>query len=218
VISILGQSLKYWTYFENAFGLVRLFNIGLTLSVPTIYSIILLLILAILLGLISAHQARINGVFIKHWTFLTILTFYLSVNRGSHVHNLLIRPVVSLLKTYIDFFPFSRLNVTILLLVLIFLFFFRRFYLSLPKKTRSRLLIATLVYLAGFSILTVDPGFFASSEEFVHIIFISFGKFLELSGMVLLIGACLDYINRAYNSISLDFNDMNGENKATTSP
>lgn len=216
--SLFGQSLRYWTNFEEAFGLVPLFNIAATFSMPTVYSVLLLLLLALLFGIIWSNQIHFKGKFHRQWIFLTILTIYLSVNRGTHVHNLLISPVVRLLRRNIDFFPFSRLNVTILLLVLIFIFFFRRFYLSLPKKTRSRLLIAALVYLAGFSLLTVDPGFLASSGEFVQTIYISFGKILEMSGMVLLIGTCLDYINQTNNSILLEFKDINGENRGKTPP
>lgn len=217
-VSILGQSLKYWTNFENAFGLVPLFNIARTFSLPTIYSVLLLLILTVLIGIISAKQINNNGKSNRHWMFLSILVFYLSLNRGTHVHNLIIRSVVRFLRSNFEFPSVSRLNVTLTLLILIFALFFRGFYMSLPRNTRSRLHTAILVYLAGFSLLTADPGFLSSSGEFVQIIYISFGKILEMSGMVLLIGACLDYINRTYNGISLELNDRNGENSAKTSP
>ena len=81
VVSILGQSLKFWTNFENAFGLVDLFNFAATHSVATMYAVLLLLTLALLLGMISADKVQKEEPYQSHWMFLTILTAYLSINK-----------------------------------------------------------------------------------------------------------------------------------------
>jgi len=207
VISIFGQSLKYWTIFENAFGLVPLFNFAVKHSVSTIYGVLLLFVLALLLGTISAYKVQKKESYQSHWIFLTILTLYLSINRGTQVHNLVISPLKKVLRNSFGVLQVTRIYTTIISLGLMFLLFFRKFYLSLPKKTRSLLKISTFVYLVGFTLLASNIGQMISSWDFIQTTIISISKFIEMTGIVLLIYTCLNYLDFYYDEILIKFLD-----------
>ena len=68
-------------------------------------------------------------------------------------------------------------------------------------------MISILVYLSGFSLLTADIGPLISSWDFMQTITISVGKFIEMTGMVLLIYTSLNYLDLSYKKLSIIFLD-----------
>ena len=196
--SFIGQSLKYWTSFDNAFGLVPLFNIGSRLSVQTIYSVLLLLSLMLLLRIISIEKCKTNGKFCPQWKALPFFALYLALHRGTGVHSLIIDPLVDHLAVLFSQLHVTRFYVTLVLCALIFLFFYTRLFLSLPKRTKLLLIITAVLFLLGVRKL----GFALNSlEEVNYLIVETISKWLEMSGTILLLYAFLDYLETDYSKV-----------------
>lgn len=202
-ISMLGQSLEHWTNFKNIFGLVPLFNIYLTLSIPTIYSVLLLTILMLLLAMITSKKYLEGDDYRYHWLALTIIAFYLSLNRGTHVHSLVIRPVFNAVKDLFQSLKITRLTLTVCLSFLVFLLFYRKFFFSLPGKSRRLLIISAIVYIIGFKNFGFPLNSLKEMENLNFDILVSVSKVLEMTGMTLLIYSFLDYVENVYSKIAI---------------
>ena len=205
LISLFGQSLKYWTDYEYAYGLVPLFDIGRTKSIPTLYSVLLLAILGLLSTIISLIKYKKEDIFRRQWIFLAIIFFYMSLTKGTYVHNYVIRPILRILRNGLQSLPINRLSLTVSIFILVFLVFYIRFLFSLPKKTQKLVLISAAVYLIGFwsqQILGVYAADVLGAENLIYKIIAAIGKNLEMSGMVLLIYTFGDYLERYYSIVS----------------
>jgi len=191
LISLLGQSLKLWTHFDNAFGLVPLFNISARQSVQSIISVLLLFNLMFFLIVMSRIKDTEMDRFRRQWASLPFFALYLALHKGTGVHNLIIDPLVDQLVILFPQIHITRFYVTVTLSAIIFLGFFSRLYFSLPKRTKRLLLAAGFLFIAGLRKLGIDLKML---DGINFLIAETISRWLEMSGTVLLLYAFVDYL------------------------
>ena len=199
LISVAGQMLRYLSVYDEAFGLIPLTNISHALSIPTIYTVLLLFITSLMLSLISILKHSRKDKFRWQWSFLSFMFFYISLNKGTLVHSLVTRPVRKFLRINFPDLPRSTLDVTVVFLVLVLVCFYIKFLIALPKRTKLLILVSLAVYLVGFRGINAMAAGFADiygKDNLNYNLIVTLKKVVEMSGMMLGIYTILDFLER----------------------
>ncbi len=190
----------YWHYcvgHPDRFGLMRQFNTNIESNAPTFFSVLLLLISAVLLGLIAASKKRSGDRYTRHWGALSLLMLYLSVDEACQIHEYWGEYASFLRGTsvYLDQFSWVTLGVLVVLGVgLLFL----KFLLSLPRRWKITFAAAGFVYVVfgalGGEILSAVTHVFEENQRVAYAVVETFEEFSEMGGIVILIWGLLTYM------------------------
>ena len=143
---------------EGYLSVLRLFDVSVESSVPTWYSSVALLLCSVLLAVISLLKKNSGDRYVPHWSILSIVFLYMSVDEVAMIHETLGKNIGNyLVATYIDFLPKSFIKsfltfswiVPYSILVLIGLLAYLRFLSHLPRKTLLFFLVAGALFLVG---------------------------------------------------------------------
>ncbi len=206
LISVAGQMLRYLSFYDEAFGLIPLTNISRALSIPTIYTVLLLFISSLLLALISILKHSRKDKFRWQWSFLSFMFFYMSLNKGTLVHSLVTRPVRKFLRINFPDLPRSTLDVTVVFLILVLVCFYIKFIIDLPKRTKLLILLSLAVYLMGFRVINAMAAGFADvygKDNLNYNLIVTLKKVVEISGIVLGIYTIMDFLEKNFPKIHL---------------
>jgi hypothetical protein len=217
-ISFAGQlSLYFLPDFPGRDILIEEFNVDEEANFPSLYSTLLLLGCAILLGIIAKAKKRERDRYSFHWQFLSLIFVYLSLDELLSLHEYLAQP----LKRSFGFsgFLYHAWVVPAIILLLVFFLSFTKFFFALPPKTRFLVLIAAMLYVSGSLGMEILGGKYADwygEENLVYQIFVTIEESLEMLGMVAFLYALLMYIKRTVIGkihAIIDFNPSNEVNK-----
>lgn len=174
--------------------LVERFNMDAEASVPTWFASTLLLINAGLLGYIGLRQKK--GKFYKHWIALSAIFLYLSIDEASQIHELAIEPMQALLGIESGFLFFAWFIPAVIIIGILGVIFFK-FFTRLPKQTKTLLIIALVLYLAGAVGMEMISGAYWEMNDFVYDmnyrIFNVIEEGLENTGLIIAVYALLKY-------------------------
>jgi hypothetical protein len=135
VLSILGQvSVYYLPDFFLRDPIAREFHLDGEENFPSFYSALLLLSCSLLLKIISKIKKRDGDRYAVYWQSLTFIFLYLSLDELLSLHENLISPLRRI-------FGFNGLLhhawvVPAAILLVFFIFFFLKFFLSLPTPIK----------------------------------------------------------------------------------
>lgn len=183
----------------NANGLVPLFDFNEEQSVPTWFSVGLLMICASLLAIIAAAQRREGGPY-RWWTVLSFVFLYLSMDEALSFHERFNRPVRDLLNTsgalyYAWVIPYAFSAVLLLLCSI-------RPLKALSKSTRTLLLVAGVLFVCGAMGMEVLGSYLATSNQMqatlLSDVVMTFEELMELSGTIILVYALMKQIAHAH--------------------
>jgi hypothetical protein len=125
---------------------IRLFDLDWEQSVPTLFSTLLLLSIALVLLFIASEQRSRRQPAVA-WRMLALVFLFLAADEGLEVHEAVSRLITRFFHpTGILFFAWV-IPYGILTVLLGTLFF--RFLLSLPARTRRLFILAATLYLGG---------------------------------------------------------------------
>ncbi|OGI42975.1 MAG: hypothetical protein A2150_04130 [Candidatus Muproteobacteria bacterium RBG_16_64_11] len=201
---IAGQYYLFFVSPGIAPTVVGLFNLDGERNVPAAYSTLLLLACACLLMLI-AHASRRKGAGYLYWLGLALVFVFLASDEFFELHEGLVVPVRSALKTsgllyFAWVIPYSA---ALGILALIYL----KFVFSLPARTRRLFLLAGLIYVAGTLGMELFAGQYYEQVQRVDavysLIFVTIEELLEMTGLVIFIHALLSHIDAELGEISL---------------
>jgi hypothetical protein len=162
--SLAGQFARYVVYDGRPLALARLFNVDAEQNVPTVFSVLLLFVAALLLALVAVLKRDRKEPDASRWMVLSAGFLYMSVDEGATVHELLINPVRALLGGG-RFGPFYFAWVIPGIAVVAALgVFFVRFVRRLPAPTRSRFVLAGVLFLAGALGFEMIGGYWAEAN------------------------------------------------------
>lgn len=190
------HSLLQFFVWQANLNLVRAlpdkFNLDTESSIPTWFGEVLLLLAATLLAVIAVHEARPKARFRRHWAVLSGVFFCLSIDEGASLHEVLSRPLRSLLGLQDQTGTTTNAWVTLALpLVVLFGVMMWRFVFSLPKETKLRFITSGILYLSGvFLVELVGPQF----SGYQYVLATTVEESLEMFGVLLFIRALLLYI------------------------
>ena len=204
LLSLGGQLIRYGSDYDSLLGLVDKFYVDNENNIPTYFSGLLLLFGGFLLGLIALMKQDTRDPFRVHWKWLALLFVLLSLDEIASIHEMSIHPI----KRIVDvggFFFFAWV-VPGLLFVAAAGLYFLRFVFSLPTATRSRVIVAGIVYLAGSMGVEMLGGHYyeqSQRQDFVYSLIVTLEEALEMTGVILFIHALLIYLSERLCGILL---------------
>ena len=175
-------------------GEMQLFGLDAEQTVPTWFSVSMLLMCAVLIAVIAVAARESMNRF--HWAGLSAIFLYLSVDESVSLHEKLrVLPQI-LLQTggfsdYVWVFLYAPL-------VLIFALVYLRFLFSLPTQTRRLFFIAGVLYVGGALAMEAIGGLYATlygTSGIVYSLLTHIEEILEMLGIVVLFYALLLYIS-----------------------
>ena len=207
LLSLAGQSIKYLTVYDEAFGLIPLVNMGKTLSIPTIFTVLEYFIAFLLLGVIALVKQISKDQYRWQWSGLAGLFLYLAFDKGTAVHTYVFKEIRGWVRGFVPFFPYHRWVFSLVLIAVILVLFYIHFIKALPKETRKHALISMGIYYLGFLVLerfAKDFSVIYGSDSLIYSILLTLGKTLEMSGLAAAILLLLKYLAQDIPDISLE--------------
>ncbi len=196
VISTAGQLFKFTTGHGQVYGLIQLFFVGQENNIPTYFSSLIVLISAVLLGVIASYKRREEDVFARRWAVLALIFLYISMDEMASIHEMLIRPMRELFGTggllYFGWVvPFAALLV-------VFAWYFIRFWLHLPQPVKGLVAAAGLLYVGGAMGVELLGGRHADlhgTNNLPYRMYQTVEESMEMFGVVLFIYGLLKYMS-----------------------
>ena len=208
LISLTGQILRYLTEYDNAFGLISLVDVNLELSIPTMFSVILLFITSALLAVITVLKKKRNEQFVWSWAILTIGFLYMSLDEMSSIHELAINPIRKIFGDDLPGYIFFAWVVPAIVVVSILAISYVKFFFKLPKKTKIAVLISAVLYLGGALGLEMIGGYYASIYGIKNLGFnliSTVEETFEMAGIIVFINALMKYIQGNFKEVIIYF-------------
>lgn len=184
--------------------LLNLFSISAQESVPTWYSVILFFLAASLLAWIALTGHARNEPHSPYWTGLALVFLYISMDKGTTIHEAVSDLLRSIFKAS-GIFQFGCLLLGILLLIVVGILYVR-FWWKLPGRARILFAIAAAVYVggaAGIEGLSTRQYYLDDGKSFRYLVISSVEETFEMLGAVLFIYALLDYLDQCEQGLTL---------------
>ena len=206
LVSFIGRSSEQIFGFENDFlqELVRQFDVSREKNIPTWYSSMALIGSSLLLGFIAFAKKTAKAPYAGHWSALSIIFVYLSIDEAAVIHERLNQPLRQMLgigDVVLDSWVlFGAVFVTIGFLVYV------KFLIHLPKKTRCLFLGAGAIFVGGaLGVESVNTYFkrLYGDETLIFATLTSVEEFFEMAGIIVFIYALLSYIKSNFEEISI---------------
>lgn len=203
--SLLTQTLVYTADSERAAWFIPLVDLDHELSLPSIFSTLLFFITAFLLILISRVKMDESDPFRWHWLGLCLISLCLCFDEGASIHELVSVPAGNLMAA-VDLPGFRQYAWVLPVGVLVALaaVAYLKFLFALPGATRRWLVLAVLVYLGGalgMETLGATYSGLHGMKNLAYNVFVTIEEFMEMSGLVLILYALLDYVGQRYNGL-----------------
>lgn len=202
VASIAGQSAKHVLGYDEAYGIIRLFNVDSEGNIPTFFSSFLLLFSSLLLAVISTLKRKESDTRWNQWAILSCALLYMAVDEASGIHELLYRPADWLLGQRLSRIIYFTWAIFGIAFVLIFTLSYLKFFFSLPLQTQKQFFLAASVFFSGALGMELVGGFFGGShgiQNLQYAMLSTIEEGLEMTGVILLINALLNYIIHHYD-------------------
>ena len=206
--SLGGQLAAHLTERVRVLGLVRLFYVNAERNVPTAFSVVLLLLAALLLGGITMLKTKEIGSSVVHWAVLSFGFLFMAADEAFEFHEGLVKPVRRLMGDEDHGFFFFAWVVPGMALVGLAALFFWRFVWRLPAKTRLGFAIAATLFLGGAVGMELIGGRFAElhgADNWTFIMIATVEESLEMAGVIVFIHALLAYLADNYEEVRLRF-------------
>lgn len=176
---------------------VAMFGVSGEGKIPTFYSGLTLLAAAALLGLISEHERRKHAPFGWHWAALAMIFLLLAMDEMLAIHEMATDVIRSRLHIETGWLYHAWVIPAGVVLGLLAVTFFR-FLMRLPARTRMLFLVAGAVYVSGAVVLEMAGGAYASVRgyDLAYGALASVEEVLEMTGMVVMLYAIMDYLER----------------------
>ncbi len=203
LLGFLRNIFEYVLDFEYGYELLDIFNLNEEQNIPTWYSSTILLFCGVFLYIISSFKKDCQDKYYRHWLWLSIIFFYLSLDEAVSIHEeLKIRFFLEKDHILYD----DSWIITFSILVPIFIFSYRKFILNLPSKTKKQFIIAGFIYLLGTMGMEIVGSFsqeFYGKASIVHGTVTTIEEFLEMIGIVIFINTLMSYVSSQIKAIYL---------------
>jgi hypothetical protein len=196
LLHIFGQCVAFTLGREGvAEPFIRLTNLDVERSIPTLFSFILLLTCSFLLFIIASAKKK-DGEGYMYWLVLSVIFLFLSIDESLMIHEALMEKSRTLLNAS-GYFYFAWVIPYGIGLV-VFLLAYTKFLFNLPRKTCLFFVIAGFVYVSGAVGLELVGGKcyeLYGEHSLSFVILFTMEEILEMAGTVLFIYALTSYMD-----------------------
>lgn len=216
--STTGQLITYLTAHHHLFGLNPLFYVDAERNIPTFFSMFILLFASLLLSIITVLEKKQSASDVLHWAVLALGFLLMAADEMISLHEKLSMPTRQLwlsmpIRRLLDNDSlgifYSAWVIPGIALLLVLAWFFLRFWLRLPMKTRLTFLIAAIIYIGGcigFEIIGAQYAGFHGRENLTYSMIATVEESLEMAGIILFIWGLLVYIADNYKEVQFKIN------------
>lgn len=162
-LGVVGRGVEFLLGIEETTEIVRLVHVAEEGNLTTWFSAMLLLISSILLGLIASAYHRQRKSYVKHWGFLSVIFFLMSLDEAARIHELTIEPLQTLFNAS-GVFHYAWVILAIPFLILLAVLY-GKFILNLPRKSRLLFFISGIVYVISAMGMDMIVGYFISNNS-----------------------------------------------------
>ena len=206
-LAILGGA-SVWLHFGRGrtgdMGLGSFFYLEYEANLPSWYSAMLLLASGLLLLAIARVKWVAGDRFRRHWFGLGVLFVVFSADDISRAHEFTIAPIRSVLPVdgvfhYAWVIPALPFVFVVGILYIPFLF-------RLPPRTKALFIVAGGLYVGaalGFELLTGAYAAQHGESNLGYATLVSIEEALEMVALVILIHACLDYLQKQLGIVGI---------------
>lgn len=197
IVHIALQVVKLRTGHDYLHGILPLFDLDGEGNLPTLFSTLLLLACATLLGCIAAHGHRRRDPFALRWMVLAAGFAFMAVDEFARVHELFDEPMQALMGERASGLLLYTWVVPYAIAVMALGIYFLKFVWHLPKETRIRFCVAGAIYVGAALGIEFLEGAQASAHgesSAGYVVLTTIQEILEMTGLILFIDALLRHI------------------------
>lgn len=190
--------------FFAADNLFVLFDMWSEVSIPSWYSVTLLLIATAILAVITVAKYAAHDSFRLHWAALSVIFLALSVDEAADIHGQVSYALNEKLNTS-GFLAYAWIIPAAVLVVVVGLAYLR-FLMKLPPDVRIRIIIAGAIFLSGALVMEAIEGRYDSShgvETMTYRVMVGIEETLEMAGAILFISTLLAYLASLAEAVEL---------------
>lgn len=181
--------------FFAADNLYVLFDMWEEVSIPSWYSVALLLVAAGVLTIIASGTRAASDPYARHWTALAVIFLALSIDDAADVHGHTSYTLREVFDTS-GFLAYAWIIPAAALVALVGLAYLR-FLLHLPSPVRRQFVIAAALFLAGALVMEAIEGRYDTQhgvENMPYRLMVGVEETLEMAGIILFISTLLGYL------------------------
>ncbi len=209
VMGLAIRSFAVTTGRDRLFGLVHLFDLNAEQTLSAWYQSLNLTLIGVLSLLIAKDHRERRAPYAAHWMGFGIIFILMGMDEFVALHELVGNEILApILHTA------GHFNATWLIfgipLVLLFLFSYLRFFLSLSAVDMKRLALGIFIYICGAMLIEIPENLYSVHHGEENLIFVAFAaveELLEMIGMLLLNVALLKKIAREVRSLNTEILD-----------
>jgi len=186
---------------DTIYGLVPLFKFNDENNIPTLYSSIALLFSAALLFSIAINNKK-SGDSYLYWLWLAVIFIFLSIDETASIHERFKDPTRELLNAK-GLFYFAWV-IPYGLAVTLFLIFYIRFLIILPRITMILFVVSGFIYVLGAIGLEMVSGMYAElhgTNTSIYETIATFEELFEMLGVIVFIYALLSHIKSKHQGL-----------------
>ncbi len=206
LLSVAGQLWFHLTPRESPWGIVGFFNVDFEMNLPTFFSVLVLLLAALLLAIIAILKRQARAPYVFHWGLLALGMFIIGMDEFTALHEKLSEPLRRLLAWEVmGAFHFAWVIPGIILVAVLAVLYYR-FVMDLGREMRIRFLVSGFVFLAGAIGLELIGGRYAEAHgswNLTYSMITTVEESLEMAGSILLVDALIRYMAREYGAVRL---------------
>lgn len=199
VLSITGEYLLEKVVDSDsdpvlALGL-DLFSVNAEETIPTWYSTIILFVASVLLAAIAIVKRATRDPLALYWIGLAIVFFYLSMDEGAVIHEIVADAIQVALDT--TGFLYFGWQIAAAPFVVVFGLVYLRFLFLIPAKTRNLFILAGTIYIGGavfIEAISANQYYIDGEASLRYLAIGTLEELMEMLGIEIFIYALLSYI------------------------
>lgn len=214
IVTVLGAAhvatsiLRYEFGHDYQWGFVRQFNLDEEMNLPSWYSASALLVASLLLVMIGMVKYGLRDLYARHWLVLAAIFLYLSADEAAGLHEMSEAFTKQLHFSGFFYYPWV---VGGALVVLIIGLSYWRFLFHLPRRTKTLVIVAGLLYVGGA--LGVESICARLDEQYgfknmTYSIVAGIEELCEMAGIIIFVYALMRYAATMADTIAFSFHDI----------
>jgi len=208
----IAQLVTYYVIDDpGEFDFIELLDFDYEANLPSLYSMIAILLCSGMLFLIAAARNRTQQSYHLHWKLLAWIFLYLAFDEGAAIHEE-IGDIIDLFFTASGFLYFPWVIPYSVLVVILGLFYFR-FLLHLPRPTMIRFIVAGSIFLAGavgLEMVGAREADINGTTTITYSVLYTVEELCEMIGIVIFLQALLEYYASEFGDLKVNFPQQRG--------